>query len=66
MPSTPFNADHQESLHDLIGKVLPEAGAQHIAEAAAAAYCHLARRSDLHRPPFTPRVNRILPRTSVP
>lgn len=41
MPSTLFNADHQESLSDLIGKMLPEAGAQHVAEAAAAAYCHL-------------------------
>ncbi len=43
MPSTPLTADHQESLRNLIGKVLPEAGTQHIAETAAAAYCHLAR-----------------------
>ncbi len=40
MPSTPFDNGHQESLRDLIGKVLPDAGTQHIAEAVAAGYGH--------------------------
>jgi len=38
MPSTPFDAAHQKSLRALIGKVLPDARAQHIAEAVAAGY----------------------------
>ena len=38
MPSTPFDAAHQDSLRMLIGKVLPGAGAQPIAEAVAAGY----------------------------
>ena len=38
MPSTPFDSTHQKSLRTLIGKVLPEARAQHIAEALAAGY----------------------------
>lgn len=38
MPSTPFDAAHQKSLHALIGKVLPDVRAQHIAEAVAAGY----------------------------
>lgn len=37
MLSTPPHHGHQESLRELIGKVLPDAGAQHIAEVAAAA-----------------------------
>ena len=38
MPSTPFDTAHQDSLRMLIGKVLPGAGAQPIAEAVAAGY----------------------------
>ena len=38
MPSAPFNSAHQKSLRALIGKVLPEARAQHIIEALAAGY----------------------------
>ncbi len=38
MPSTPFAPDHQKILRELIGKVLPDAGAQHIAEAVAVGY----------------------------
>ena len=38
MPSTPFDAAHQDSLRMLIGKVLPGAGAHLIAEAVAAGY----------------------------
>ena len=38
MPSTPFDTAHQDSLRVLIGKVLPGAGAQPIAEAVAAGY----------------------------
>jgi len=38
MPSTPFDSAHQKSLRALIGKVLPNARAQHIAEALAAGY----------------------------
>jgi len=38
MPSTPFDSAHQKSLRALIGKLLPEARAQHIAEALAAGY----------------------------
>jgi len=38
MSSTPFDADHQDSMRALIGKVLPGADAQHIAEAVAAGY----------------------------
>ena len=36
MPSTPLTTDHQESHRNLIGKGLPEAGVQQIAETAAA------------------------------
>ena len=35
MPSTPFDTAHQNNLRMLIGKVLPDAGAQPIAEAVA-------------------------------
>jgi len=38
MPSTPFDAGHQQTLRELIGRVLPAAEAQHIAEAVAAGY----------------------------
>jgi len=38
MPSTPFDTAHQDSLRTLIGKVLPDAGVQPIAEAVAAGY----------------------------
>ena len=38
MPSTPFDTVHQDRLRTLIGKVLPDAGAQSIAEAVAAGY----------------------------
>ena len=38
MPGTPFDTAHQETLRALVGKVLPEADAQHIAEAVAAGY----------------------------
>ncbi len=38
MPSTPFDTAHQDNLRALIGKVLPDAGAQPIAEAVAAGY----------------------------
>ena len=38
MPSTPFDAAHQKSLRALIGKVLPDVRAQHIAEAVATGY----------------------------
>jgi len=38
MPSSPFDAAHQKDLRALIGKVLPDARAQHIAEAVAAGY----------------------------
>lgn len=38
MPSTLFDADHQENLCELIVKVLLDAGAQHIAEAVATGY----------------------------
>lgn len=38
MPSTPFDTAHQDSLHMLIGKVLPDAGAQPITEAVTAGY----------------------------
>ncbi len=38
MPSTPFDTAHQDNLRMLIGKVLPGAGAQPIAEAVAAGY----------------------------
>lgn len=31
MPGTPFDTAHQETLRALVGKVLPEADAQHIA-----------------------------------
>ena len=33
MPSTPFDSAHQKNLRALIGKVLPDARSQHIAEA---------------------------------
>jgi len=45
MPSTPFDNGHQESLRGLIGKVLPDAGAQHIAEAVAAGYGYRTHRA---------------------
>ncbi len=38
MPSTPFDTAHQKSLRALIGKVLPDVRAQHVAEAVAAGY----------------------------
>lgn len=38
MPSTPFDTMHQDSLCTPIGRVLPDAGAQPIAEAGAAGY----------------------------
>lgn len=38
MLSIPFDAAHQKDLSALIGKVLPDARAQHIAEAVAAGY----------------------------
>ena len=38
MSSTPFNSAHQKNLRALVGKVLPGARAQHIAEALAAGY----------------------------
>lgn len=38
MPSTPFDTAHQDSLRMLIGKVLPGAGTQLVAEAVAAGY----------------------------
>ena len=38
MPSTPFDAAHQDNLRMLIGKVLPRAGTQPIAEAVAVGY----------------------------
>ena len=38
MPTTPFDTAHQKSFRALIGKVLPDARAQHIAEALAAGY----------------------------
>ena len=38
MPSSPFDSAHQKNLRALIGKVLPDARAQHIAEAVAAGY----------------------------
>jgi len=38
MPSTPFDAAHQDNLRAMIGKVLPSAGAQPIAAAVAAGY----------------------------
>ncbi len=47
MPSTPFDAAHQESLRELIGRVLPGAGAQHIAEAVAAGYGYRTHRAFL-------------------
>jgi len=45
MPSTAFDNGHQESLRELIGKVLPDAGAQHIAEAVAAGYGYRTHRA---------------------
>jgi len=45
MPSTPLDNGHQESLRELIGKVLPDAGAQHIAEAVAAGYGYRTHRA---------------------
>jgi len=39
MPSTPFDNGHQESLRDLIGKVLPDAESQHMAVAFGYGYC---------------------------
>jgi len=47
MPSTPFDAAHQESLRELIGRVLPGAEAQHIAEAVAAGYGYRTHRAFL-------------------
>jgi len=38
MPSTPFDATHQDNLRAMIGKVLPSAGAQPVATAVAAGY----------------------------
>ena len=38
MPSTPFDSAHQKSFRALIGKVLPDTPAQHLAEALAAGY----------------------------
>ena len=45
MSSTPFDSAHQKSLRALIGKVLPEARAQHIAEALAAGYGYPTHRA---------------------
>ncbi len=45
MPSTPFDSAHQKSLRTLIGKALPEARAQHIAEALAAGYGYPTHRA---------------------
>jgi len=45
MPSTPLDNGHQESLRELIGKVLPDAGAQHIAEAVATGYGYRTHRA---------------------
>ena len=55
MPSTPFDAAHQKSLRALIGKVLPDARAQHIAEAVAAGYGYRTHKTFLgvvQNPPF--------------
>ena len=47
MPSTPFDAGHQQTLRELIGRVLPDAEAQHIAEAVAAGYHYRTHRAFL-------------------
>jgi len=45
MPSTPFDAGHQQTLRELIGRVLPAAEAQYIAEAVAAGYGYRTHRA---------------------
>ncbi len=47
MPSTPFDAAHQKNLRALVGKVLPDVRAQHIAEALAAGYGYRTHRTFL-------------------
>lgn len=45
MPSTPFDAGHQQSLRELIGKVWSDAESQHIAEAVAFGYGYCTQRA---------------------
>ncbi len=59
MPSTPFDAAHQESLRAMIGEVSPHADAQQVAEAVAAghglSHAHQALGSSPRRESRAPR-----------